>query len=1185
MGQNGRVQPRPSPLDPLLNPEGGGIELLLGNEAVLRGAIEAGIGFACGYPGTPSTEVSDGFAALAPHLGIPFEYSVNEKVALEMAFAASLAGARSIVAMKHLGLMAAGDPLSTIPYIGTVAGLVIVSAGDPSCLTSPNEQDQRHLADALHLPMLDPPTPQAALEATRFAFELSEGCGLPVVLRPTTRVCHTAAPVRLGAVSPREVRGFQRAPQRFLPVPANARRMRSEIEERLALARELIAAGDWLTESGEGRTAVFSSGAPSATCADLLRAAGAEKDIVHLSSSVVFPLPAEELVERLTSLERVLVVEELSPYLEDHLRALCQLHRLPLEVLGKRTGHLPTAFEYEPGVIAAGLHAAFGIGSRPAPDELAATPPVRPPVLCAACPHRSSFFAARAALGAEKHFFNDIGCYTLGCGGPLDAGDALLCMGAGFSLAAGVARTTGERTVGFLGDSTFFHSGMPALLNAAKEEVDMVAVVLDNEITAMTGFQESPTTAAASPREPDDAPGDIATIARALGARRVETVDPHDLPGTIAAFRRAEEHSGLSVVIAKRPCPVAEQRAEGRAPAPPLPAFTIDPALCGTCGRSSCGKRCGQGVDPGYERALIRARVLEDGAESAQPPVAPCTQRCPLYLCVQGYAAHIAAGNYADALELIMSELPLPDSVCRVCHTPCEAACVRSELDEPVAVNDLKRFVLDWAAEQDEPPYRPRRAPANGLRAGVVGAGPAGLAAAHELILRGYTVDLYDAAERPGGLLRSGIPAYRLPREALERDVERILALGIQFHPGRTLGADLDLETLLEDHAAVVVALGAPRSLELGLPGEGPETVGALAYLRDASPRRARAVLVVGGGSSAIDSARVARRRGAERVWVACLEEGSELPASAREVAEAEREGVEILTRARAERRVATGVELIGVRPRVSGARKPADFESLARGARALPAPQAHFPGDAARCLREEGAVSLEVDLVVTALGQAVDPDVLPDLLDPAGEAVSAAPESGATAHPRVFAAGDLAAGPRTVTDVIASGLRAAWGLDRSLRGAERADERRPPPLVSTEPPLGRPGITRRDDGARRRPVELDPQAAIGSFDEVVGRLDEREARAEAERCMVCGLCGNCRSCVDLFGCPAILSGTDGALRIDAALCVGCGVCADFCPNGAIAPIAEPAQASASASAGAGAGAGANAGTDTEVSA
>ncbi|HJP01994.1 MAG TPA: thiamine pyrophosphate-dependent enzyme [Planctomycetota bacterium] len=1154
------MKPLPSPLDRLLRSEPGRTELLLGNEAILRGAVEAGVGFACGYPGTPSTEVTDGFAVLAPRLGIPFEYSVNEKIALETAFAACLAGARSIVAMKHLGLMAAGDPLSTIPYIGTVAGLVIVSAGDPSCLTSPNEQDQRHLADALHLPMLDPPTPQAALEATRFAFELSERCRLPVVLRPTTRVCHTSAPVRFGAVAPRTVRGFRRDPSRFLPVPANARRMRGEIEERLAVARAVIAESDWLTERGEGRTAVFSVGAPSATAAELLRAAGAEREVAHLSTSVVFPLPTEELVERLRSLERVLVVEELSPYFEDHLRALCKLHDLPLEVLGKRTGHLPTAFEYEPRVIATGLHEALGIGPRPGPTRDTLAPPERPPVLCAACPHRSSFFAARAALGRQTHFFNDIGCYTLGCGGPLDAGDALLCMGAGFSLAAGVARTTGERTVGFLGDSTFFHSGMPALLNAAKEEVDMVAVVLDNEITAMTGFQESPTTASG-------APGDIATIARALGAGQVEVVDPHDLSDAIAAFRRADEHEGLSVVIAKRPCPVAEQRAEGRAAAP-LPAFTIDPDLCGACGRSSCGKRCDQGVHPDYERALIRARLSTEGRAPDQPQVAPCAQRCPLYLCVQGYAAHIAAGSYADALELIMSDLPLPDSVCRVCHRPCEAACVRADVDEPVAVNDLKRFVLDWAAEQEEPPYQPRRAPDHGLCAAVVGAGPAGLAAAHELRLRGYAVELFDAAERPGGMLRSAIPAYRLPREALERDVERILALGVTFHPGRTLGADLDLTGLLAEHAAVVLALGAARPRELELAGEGPPVTDALAFLRD-SKQRACSVLVIGGGSSAIDAARVALRRGAGRVRIACLEEGAELPAIEGEVAEALREGVELLTRARAARLVAGGVELEHVEPRTPGDLDPAGFEAAGPRVGSLPAPAPHTDRDAARRLESDGAVSLAVDLVITAVGQQVDSTGLAGLTEPAGEPVEIDPTSGATSIPRLFAAGDLVCGARTVTDAIASGLRAAWGLDRSLRGAERADERRPPPPVEPAPPAAAPAAGGTAAGARRRPPELDPCVAITSFDEVVGRLDEEQARAEAERCMVCGLCGNCRSCVDLFGCPAILSGDDGALCIDPVLCVGCGVCADFCPNGAIAAVEELAGAPQSAGTGA----------------
>ncbi len=1114
---------------PLLSDESGHIELLLGNEAVVRGAIEAGVGFACGYPGTPSTEITDTFARLAPLLGIPFEYSVNEKVALEMAFAASLAGARSIVAMKHLGLMYAGDPLSTIPYIGVVGGMVIVSAGDPSMHTSPNEQDQRHLADTLHIPMLDPRTPQEALEITRFAFELSEQSRLPVIVRPTTRVSHTSAPVRFGVKQPHVVHGFKRDPQRFLPTPSNAPRMRTEITERLETARSVISESGFFGSTGEGRRAVLATGAAAAICTDVFGDVGEGTDVVFLEMGVTYPLPDEWLVEKLRHLDTVVVVEELSPYLEDRVRALCSLHGLPPKIIGKRTGHLPLEFEYTPEIVQSALHDVLGIDCPVRSSAEERSLPVRPPTLCAACPHRSTFFAARSVFGDEALYFNDIGCYTLGAAPPLGAGDALLAMGAGFSLAAGVARTTGERTLGFLGDGTFFHSGMPALLNAIKEDANMVAVIMDNEVTAMTGFQESPGIKIEAGRLRRSV--DIEAIVKALGASHVETIDPNDLATSMAAFERAKARDQLSVVISERACPVHLNRAipDHDEAHGEVVTYAIDHDRCKHCGRSSCGQRCGQDVVDGFERAMVRARSLEVGEEADRPPVAACAEKCPLFLCVQGYTAHIAAGRYADALELIMDGLPLPDSVCRVCHRPCESACVRG--DQPVAINDLKRFVMDWAEDQDVFPHTPRPGPANGMGVAIVGAGPAGLAAAHDLAMRGFEVTLYDADQSPGGVLASGIPAYRLPTEILDRDIKRILDLGVTFEGGRRLGAGLDIAELCDSHEAVLIAIGAGEEIVLDLAGQGPEVVQGLRYLReDSTP--AQAVLVIGGGNTAIDAARTAMRRGAEKVVIACLEARGDMPAISTEIEAAEHEGVEIRSGVAAAALVSSGVELVDVSPRIPGVPDPENYEVVAG---------TEFVIDA--------------DLVITAVGQRVDASVF------AGQLLDA--ETGRTSDDSVFVAGDMTHWGGSVTDAIASGLRAAWGIDRKLRGDATANERPPPPMVTADPPSHRTGVSRIDIARRTEVVELDPIERIGGFDEVVQAFTEPQARAEAARCMICGLCGNCNACLDLFGCPAFFL-EQGKIEIDPLLCVACGVCAQFCPNGAIYPVTEPAGTDAS---------------------
>jgi indolepyruvate ferredoxin oxidoreductase alpha subunit len=1100
-----------APRDPLLDDLAGSTEHLLGNDAIVRGALEAGVVFMAGYPGTPSSEITDGFARIAERKNIAFEYAVNEKIALELAFAASLAGARSLTAMKHLGLMVAGDPISTIPYVGVEAGMVIVSAGDPSCHTSPNEADQRHLGPMLHLPILDPSTPAEAHAMTREAFELSERCRLPVLLRTTTRVAHSRGAVKLGPLRSQRVGGFQKNPAKHVPVPANARRMRLEVKERLEAARKWMAESGFFQREGAGKRAVLASGAPAATTRDLLGLAGARGDVALWRLGCVFPLPEQALVEALREVETVLVVEELSPFLEDALFALLGRHRLSVEILGKRSGHLPEEFEYGADVIQRALFDAFGIGAPPRKRPALPMVPVRAPSLCPGCPHRAAFVAARSAFDEDQIYMNDIGCYTLGYAPPLSTADALLCMGAGFTLAAGVARVTGKRTVGFMGDSTFFHAGMPALLDSIKERANVVAVVLDNEITAMTGFQESPTRAER-----------VEDVARALGARHVETIDPYEQDASIAAFRRARAATGTSVIVVRRACPVGAARAGTAGPRPE--SFVADPERCRTCGRSEHHLRCDVPVTEGFERNLARV-ASERGPLTLESSVAPCAERCPLSLCIQGYAGHIAAGENAEALRHVLARTPLPHSVCRVCDRPCEAGCVRSGLDEAVAINDLKRHVVDWAeAERPELLSTPRPEP-NGLTVAVVGAGAAGLSAAHELAVRGYAVTLYDAEEQPGGLLTHGIPEYRLPADRTGRDIARVLELCVEFVGQRRLGENLSLSELEASHAAVFLAVGAHRPKTLGLPGselpDAPARHTALGYLRasrrgEALPT-ARTVVVIGGGNAAVDAARTALRSGADSVTLACIEAPNAMPALPDEIVAAEHEGV----------RLTTGV-------------RPLRFETGALVVGAL----------------EGGAETrLEADLVIFAIGQDPDPSALEGLALDASGLVTVDPLTAATSRPKVFAGGDVTAGERSVTRAMAWGLRAAWGIDAALRGREVADLRPPP-----APPVRRPVVTAvAPELPRRSARELEPAERIASMREVNLGLSAADARAEAKRCLQCGLCGNCRACIEALGCPALAMNPTGEhVVVDPVWCIGCGVCADLCSNRAFGTPGTP---------------------------
>ncbi|MGD2110454.1 MAG: indolepyruvate ferredoxin oxidoreductase subunit alpha [Phycisphaerae bacterium] len=581
------------PTHELLIDQPGKRACLLGNLAIVRGALEAGVQFFSCYPGTPSSELGDTFAKIGPRTGLRFEYSINEKIAVEVAFGASLAGARSMCGMKHLGLNYAADPLSTMPYVGVEGGMAIVSAGDPSLITSPNEQDQRHLTNFLFFPVLDPATPEDALEMTRFAFHLSEQTRLPVIIRPTTRVCHSSGMVEFGSLpTERNELGFDKNPPRYVPIPSNARRMRAELTERFHRAEQLLADSTFFPRTGSGKRGIIASGVAYAYATQVLDDLGLH-DTVSLQQVGGYPIPQDLLADFLAEVESVLVVEELTPFVEDWVSRTAFHTRCRVPVYGKRSAHFPTEFEYSPDIVEDAVRDYLNLDKREIVSVNIPDLPPRPPVLCPGCPHRVTFYLLRKVFGNTTVYCNDIGCYTLGYGEPLQACDMLLCMGSSITQACGVARTTGRRTVAYIGDSTFFHSGLPALLNAIQANDSVTVVVLDNYITAMTGFQPSLTTDAfRTALEPDLEAGgtpaptprfSIESAARGLGVSEIFSVNPFHEDATLAALSTAKNGTGVNVIVCHAPCVVQRRRIardEKRL------YFTIDPERCNAC--STC---------------------------------------------------------------------------------------------------------------------------------------------------------------------------------------------------------------------------------------------------------------------------------------------------------------------------------------------------------------------------------------------------------------------------------------------------------------------------------------------------------------------------------------------------------------------------------------------------------------------
>lgn len=622
-------------------------EFLMGNEAIALGAIAAGVNLVSGYPGTPSSEVLETVARRRTK-DIYVEWSVNEKAALEVAAGAAYTGARSMVTMKQVGLNVASDPLMSLEYVGIKGGMVVLVADDPGPISSQTEQDTRHFAAFSKLPCFDPSSAQEAYEMIQDAFDYSEKYGTPVFLRPTTRICHGYASITVkdpSEYAQHTIEGFVKDSKRWVIFP------RLSYENHLRIeARNVRLSEDFSTysknqiypaseEYASSKKGVISSGISFTYALESLEQLGMVR---LLKVATPHPFPEKLALDFLSGLEEVLCLEELDPVLERELTYLCGKHHLPVQIYGKLSHHVQQAGENTrdsvqqqiraflyPETVAADVTAdpvidtVTGSGC-PADTAIPQPPlPVRPPVLCAGCPHRASFYAVKQAMKGKKTIFcGDIGCYTLGNAMPLDMVDTCLCMGAGLGIAQGVGHIEPDTSCfAFVGDSTFFASAITGVVNAVYNQSDMTLIILDNSTTAMTGHQPHPGTGRTMM-------GDIVqkinieTVLRGIGLTTVETVDPLDLTASIECVQRTAALPGVKAIIFKSPCIAVTK---------PDACMTVSQDSCTNC------KKCIREL--GCPALIIReGNVTIDTALCTGCTL--CAQVCPANAIQSGGACH-----------------------------------------------------------------------------------------------------------------------------------------------------------------------------------------------------------------------------------------------------------------------------------------------------------------------------------------------------------------------------------------------------------------------------------------------------------------------------------------------------------------------------------------------------------------
>ena len=559
--------------------------LLLGNEAIVRGALESGVSFASTYPGTPSSEIGETYAEIAKDAGIYFEYSVNEKVALEAAAGAALSGVKSMAFFKHFGLNVACESVFPLAYSGVKAGMVIVVADDPAGHSSgQSEEDTRPFARVAHLPMLEPSNAQECKDFVKLAYKLSDRFKIPFFIRTTTRVSHMRSIVKLGKIVKGNTKGKFIKDIVYRNFPPYIIEVHEELHKKLDKLREVSEKSNlnfFVNRNIKSKLGIIVTGVSFDYAMDAMDDLKIQLPVLKIGFT--YPLPDKLIKNFIKKFQKVLVVEELEPIVENHVKILAKEVNPKLKVLGKED-HFPYAGEYNEEMI---LNALSRITGKKYEFDLIAhkkkylkiKEPKRLPVLCAGCPHRATFYAAKVATkDMDVVYGGDVGCYVLGLFKPLETQDFMFSMGASEGLAHGIKKTTDQKVIAFLGDSTFFHAGMPGMVNAVYNKSNPLIIVMDNRITAMTGHQPNPGMGLTAMGEQTKEVA-IDEIAKAMGVEDVRVIDPYNINLMIKTIKELLEKDKVSVIVAKRECALLAQR-KRRKEGIKTAKFEIDQNVC-----------------------------------------------------------------------------------------------------------------------------------------------------------------------------------------------------------------------------------------------------------------------------------------------------------------------------------------------------------------------------------------------------------------------------------------------------------------------------------------------------------------------------------------------------------------------------------------------------------------------------